>query len=55
MKSSTSGSVKFVGMNLDRPTRCVRLRQTDSLECVKIVSVRSVDLHAQQAELINEK
>ena len=29
MKSSTSGSVRFVGMSLDRPTRSVRLLQTD--------------------------
>ena len=29
MKSSTSGSVNFVVMNLDRPTRCIRLLQPD--------------------------
>ena len=29
MKSSTSGSVEFVGMSLDRPTRFIRLLQTD--------------------------
>ena len=29
MKSSTSGSVKFVQMNLDCPTRFIRLLQTD--------------------------
>ena len=29
MKSSTSGSVKFVWISLDRPTRSIRLLQTD--------------------------
>ena len=29
MKTSTSGSVKFVLMSLDRPTRSFRLLQTD--------------------------
>ena len=29
MKSSTSGSLKFVWMSLDRPTRSIRLLQTD--------------------------
>ena len=29
MKSSTSGSVEFVRMSLDRPTRSIRLLQTD--------------------------
>ena len=29
MKSSSSGSVKFVGMSLDRPTRSVRWLQKD--------------------------
>ena len=42
-------------MNLDRPTRSIRLLQTDSLERAKIVSERSVDLHIQRAKLINEK
>ena len=37
MKSSTSGSVKFVGMSLDRPTGSFRLKQTD-IERLKIVS-----------------
>ena len=55
MKSSTFGSVKFVWMNLDRPTRFVRLLQTDSLQRVKIVSGTSIDLHTQRAKLINEK
>ena len=42
-------------MNLDRPTRCIRLLQTDSLERVKIVSGRSVDLYFQRAKPITEK
>ena len=29
LKSSTSGSLKFVWMSLDRPTRSIRLKQTD--------------------------
>ena len=39
MKSSTSGSVKFVWMSLDLPTR--------SLERMKIVSETNVDLHTR--------
>ena len=31
MKISTSGSVKFVRMSLDRPTRSIRLLQTDRM------------------------
>ena len=42
-------------MNLDRPTRCVRLLQTDSPQRVKIISGRSVDLHMERAELVNER
>ena len=55
MQSSTSGSVKFVRIILDRPTRCIRLLQTDSLQRVKIVSGGSVDLYTQRAKLINDK
>ena len=42
-------------MNLDRPTRCIRLLQTDSPQRVKIISGRSVDLHMERAELVNER
>ena len=49
MKSSTSGSVEFVGMSLDRPTRFIRLLQTHSL---RIVSGTNVDLPIRRTKLI---
>ena len=53
MKSSTSGSVKFVCISLDRPTRpsvCFR-----RIERLKIVSGTNLDLHVRGTTLINRK
>ena len=44
MKSSTSGSVKFVWISLDRPSR--------RIERLKIVSGTNVDLHMRRTKLI---
>ena len=43
MKSSTSGSVKFVWMSLDRPTRSIRTSASGTY----------VDLHMQRTEWTN--
>ena len=54
MKSSTSGSVEFVRMSLDRPTGSIRLLRTDRTLQDRLV-VRNVDLHIRQTKLINIK
>ena len=50
MKSSTSGSVKFVWMSLNRQTRSIHLLQThiSSEDSRKIVGGKNVDLHMRR-------
>ena len=52
MKSSTSGSVEFVRMSLDRPTGSIRLLRTDRTPQDRL-GVRNVDLHIPQSDKLN--
>ena len=53
MKSSTSGSFKFIWMSLDRPTYSIHLLHMNR-ERVKIVSRATLDLHTQRTKQINK-
>ena len=51
--SSTSGSLKFVYMSLDRPTRSIRLLQTDTTSKDRLQIKKNVDLHMRRTKLMN--
>ena len=53
--SSTSGSLKFVWMSLDRPTRSTRLLQTDRTSKDRLQIKKNVDLHMRRTKLMNWK
>ena len=53
--SSTSGSLKFVWMSLDRPTRSIRLLQTDRTSKDRLQIKKNVDPHMRRTKLMNWK